>query len=141
MTSATPPLEVDRVLDILEYLATYQYASRRHIAVLMLWHTGCRVTAFRQQDIDRALVSERLDASEDILDTLANVTSYKTRVGSATDRWRALDCRLVINASLSGRTARENTRCASLPAARRRMTLRTNCRSELRVLSVNWTQI
>lgn len=44
-------LEVDRALEIIDYLSTYEYASRRHIVMVLLWHTGCRVGGLRALDI------------------------------------------------------------------------------------------
>lgn len=44
-------LDADRALEILKHLETYEYASRRHIVVLLLWHTGCRVGALRALDL------------------------------------------------------------------------------------------
>jgi len=44
-------LDPDRAVDIVEYLGRYEYASRRHVIVLLLWHTGCRVGALRALDL------------------------------------------------------------------------------------------
>lgn len=44
-------LELDRVADILEYLNRYHYASREHVVLLLMWHTGARVGAVRSLDI------------------------------------------------------------------------------------------
>ena len=37
---------------VLEYLDTYEYASLRHTAVLLLWHTGCRMGSLHALDLD-----------------------------------------------------------------------------------------
>ncbi|SFC65120.1 Phage integrase family protein [Halobiforma haloterrestris] len=44
-------LEPDRVVDILDYLERYKYASRRHVTVLLLWHTGARAGGLRSLDL------------------------------------------------------------------------------------------
>lgn len=45
-------LEPERVTGILEYLDRYYYASRQHVVMLLLWHTGCRVGGIRALDLD-----------------------------------------------------------------------------------------
>lgn len=35
-------LDPERAIEIAEWLNLYEYASKRHVIVLMLWHTGCR---------------------------------------------------------------------------------------------------
>lgn len=37
--------------DIEEYLSTYQYASARHVAFALMWHTGMRTSAVRALDV------------------------------------------------------------------------------------------
>lgn len=44
-------LEPERAETILGYLEKYQYASRNHVVVLLLWHTGCRVGGLRALDV------------------------------------------------------------------------------------------
>jgi integrase len=44
-------IEPDRVEEILDYLGEYDYASRTHVIVLLLWHTGCRMGALRALDV------------------------------------------------------------------------------------------
>jgi len=44
-------LDPDRAVEIVDYLGRFEYASRRHIIVLLLWHTGCRVGALRALDL------------------------------------------------------------------------------------------
>jgi len=44
-------LEPDCDVDILEYLNRFEYASRRHVIVLLLWHTGCRAGELRALDL------------------------------------------------------------------------------------------
>ena len=41
----------DRAVEILDYLGRYQYASRTHIVMLLLWRTGCRISALRALDL------------------------------------------------------------------------------------------
>nr|WP_244605484.1 site-specific integrase [Halorhabdus rudnickae] len=53
-------LDPDRAVEIVDYLERYEYASRRHVIVLLLWHTGCRVGALRSLDLgDVDLEGER----------------------------------------------------------------------------------
>lgn len=44
-------LDPDRAEAILDYLERYHFANRIHVIVLMLWHTGCRVSALRSLDL------------------------------------------------------------------------------------------
>jgi integrase len=53
-------LEVGRADAILDYLGRYHYASRQHVIMLLLWHTGCRAGALRGLDVrDVDLEGER----------------------------------------------------------------------------------
>ncbi|QGA84100.1 XerD/XerC family integrase [Halomicrobium sp. LC1Hm] len=45
-------LEPERATGILDYLNQYYYASRQHVVMLLLWHTGCRVGGLRALDLD-----------------------------------------------------------------------------------------
>lgn len=45
-------LNPERAERILDYLSRYEYASRKHTTVLLLWHTGARVGAVRGLDVD-----------------------------------------------------------------------------------------
>jgi len=45
-------LDVDRAEDILQYLERYEYASRDHVVLAILWHTGIRMGALRALDVD-----------------------------------------------------------------------------------------
>jgi site-specific recombinase XerD len=45
-------LESDRAADILEHLERYQYASREHVILTLLWHTGIRLGTLRAIDVD-----------------------------------------------------------------------------------------
>lgn len=44
-------LEPARVEEILDYLNQYEYASRNHVILLLMWHTGARAGAIRSLDI------------------------------------------------------------------------------------------
>ncbi|TKX54503.1 site-specific integrase [Halorubrum sp. SP3] len=44
-------LDPDRAVAILEHLDKYKYASRQHVILLLLWHTGCRSGAIRGLDL------------------------------------------------------------------------------------------
>ncbi|WP_119822042.1 tyrosine-type recombinase/integrase [Halalkaliarchaeum desulfuricum] len=45
-------LEPDRAEAILDYLNRFNYASRRHVMLLLMWHTGARVGGIRALDLD-----------------------------------------------------------------------------------------
>ena len=44
-------LEPARAEEILDYLDRYQYASRNHVILLVMWHTGARAGAIRSLDL------------------------------------------------------------------------------------------
>jgi len=44
-------LEPDRIGPILDYLEKFHYATREHVTVLLLWHTGARAGAVRGLDV------------------------------------------------------------------------------------------
>jgi integrase len=44
-------LSPDRTMEILDYLGRYQYASRDHVVVLLLWRTGCRIGGLQGLDL------------------------------------------------------------------------------------------
>ncbi len=44
-------LDPERAQAILDYLGRYEYASRNHIIVLLLWRTGCRTGGLRALDL------------------------------------------------------------------------------------------
>jgi len=45
-------LEPARAEAILDYLDRYEYASRNHVILLLMWHTGARAGAIRSLDLD-----------------------------------------------------------------------------------------
>ena len=45
-------LDADRAEGILAYLERYEYASRRHVVMALLWRTGMRRSALRSLDVD-----------------------------------------------------------------------------------------
>lgn len=45
-------LDPERAEAILDYLELYEYASRKHVTILLLWHTGCRAGGLRAIDVD-----------------------------------------------------------------------------------------
>lgn len=61
----------DRIEEILDYLEMYQYASRLHAAVKVLWHTGCRISALISLDVDD-------------MDALEGVLKFRNRRDSGT---------------------------------------------------------
>ena len=44
-------LDPDRAVEILDYLQRYEYASRKHVTLLLLWHTGARAGGIRSLDL------------------------------------------------------------------------------------------
>jgi len=44
-------LETDRAEEILDYLAKFEYASRDHVIMAILWHTGIRLGSLRAFDV------------------------------------------------------------------------------------------
>ncbi|WP_257300233.1 site-specific integrase [Haloarchaeobius sp. FL176] len=44
-------IDPERVPPILEYLETYEYASRTHVILLLLWHCGARTGGIRALDL------------------------------------------------------------------------------------------
>lgn len=44
-------LEEERAREILDYLETFEYASRRHVIMAIIWHTGCRMGTLRALDV------------------------------------------------------------------------------------------
>jgi site-specific recombinase XerD len=41
----------DRMEQLLDYLETYEYATRQHAFVQLLWHTGCRISGLVSLDV------------------------------------------------------------------------------------------
>jgi integrase len=57
-------LDPERAEEILDYLGDYEYASRTHVIVLLLWHAGCRMGALRALDVgDLDLDGDRPNAN------------------------------------------------------------------------------
>lgn len=52
-------LEEDHARDLLNYLDTYEYASRDHVIIAILWHTGIRLGSLRAIDLSDWNLSER----------------------------------------------------------------------------------
>lgn len=44
-------LEADRAENVLDYLSKYEFASKRHALIAVLWHTGCRMGAAHSLDV------------------------------------------------------------------------------------------
>ena len=63
-------LDGRRAQEIIEQLDRFEYASRRHGMVLLLWHTGCRIGGLRALDVDDCYLDpedlERLRHRDDI---------------------------------------------------------------------------
>ena len=45
-------LDADRAREVLRHLERFEYASREHIILLLLWHTGIRLGTLRAIDVD-----------------------------------------------------------------------------------------
>jgi len=45
-------LDEDRAEELLEYLRRYEYASRSHVVIALMWHTMMRVGAIHSLDVD-----------------------------------------------------------------------------------------
>lgn len=45
-------LDADEAIPLLEYLRKFEYASRAHVILEILWHTGIRLGALRSLDVD-----------------------------------------------------------------------------------------
>lgn len=45
-------LPADRAEDVIQYLERYHYASRDHVVIALLWHTGIRMGSLRALDVD-----------------------------------------------------------------------------------------
>lgn len=52
-------LEAERAEAILGHLAKYQYASRQHVLMALLWETGMRIGAVNSLDVDDVNLEER----------------------------------------------------------------------------------
>jgi integrase len=52
-------LDSDRAEEILSYLERYEYASRPHVALTLMWHTMMRVGAIHSLDVEDYNVSEQ----------------------------------------------------------------------------------
>ncbi|MFC7115827.1 site-specific integrase [Natronoarchaeum sp. GCM10025703] len=44
-------LDPDRAVEIVDWLGQYEYASKKHVIMLVLWHTGCRTGGLRGLDL------------------------------------------------------------------------------------------
>jgi integrase len=51
-------LEPERAVDVLEHLSRYRYASREHVVLAILWHTGIRLGSLRALDVGDVDLSE-----------------------------------------------------------------------------------
>lgn len=64
-------LSAERTRTILDYLDQFQYASRDHIVVVLLWHTGIRrgaITKFLRDGTPPEVASDGMDVSKEVLD-------------------------------------------------------------------------
>jgi len=84
-------LDAARAEDILAYLDRYQYASRRHVITLVLWHTGMRVGALRALDLDDCQLDSRSPGVE-LVHRPEQDTPLKNKESG--ERWVALSERI-----------------------------------------------
>ena len=99
-------LDPSRAPDIIDYLDRYQFASRRHVEVLLLWETGMRMSGLRALDLeDLDLEAERPRASGPAVH-LVNRPEKGTRLknGKESERWCSVSQRVahVTQAYLDG---------------------------------------
>jgi integrase len=80
-------LDPERTDAILDYLELYEYASRRHVIVLMLWHTGCRSGGLRALDLDDCEIDSG-DPGVQFVHRPENGTPLKNDEKS--ERWNAI---------------------------------------------------
>jgi site-specific recombinase XerD len=52
-------LEADKAEKLLDYLHKFEYASKRHALITVLWHTGCRMGAAHSLDVSDFDVDEQ----------------------------------------------------------------------------------
>jgi integrase len=84
-------LEVDRAVEIVDHLDTYEYASRRHIIVLLLWHTGCRTGGLRALDVgDLDLDGDRPRGDGPALHFVHRPPSTPLKNKEKGERWNAI---------------------------------------------------
>jgi site-specific recombinase XerD len=88
-------LEKDRAEELLDYLRRYEYASRHHVVIALMWHTMMRVGAIHSLDV------EDFDADEQSLEVVHR-PEEDTPIKNSTDgeRFVALSdevCQLLID--------------------------------------------
>jgi integrase len=84
-------LEPDRAVEILEYLNRYEYASRRHVIVLLLWHTGCRSGELQALDLgDVDLEGDRPRADGPAVHFVHRPPETPLKNGEGGERWNAI---------------------------------------------------
>lgn len=80
-------LDPERADPILDYLERYEYASRRHVILLLLWHTGCRAGGVRSLDVDDCELGNDEPGLE-FIDRPEQGTPLKN--GQKSERWNAI---------------------------------------------------
>ena len=85
-------LAPDRAVAIVDWLERYEYASRRHVIVMMLWHTGCRVGELRALDLgDLDLEGDRPRADGPAVHFVHRPeTGTPLKNGERGERWNAI---------------------------------------------------
>jgi integrase len=85
-------LDPEHAIDILDYLGKFEYASRRHVIVLMLWHTGCRAGELRALDLgDLDLEGDRPRAEGPAVHFVHRPPSTPLKNGQNGERWNAIN--------------------------------------------------
>lgn len=79
-------LDPERAEEILDYLGRYQYASRDHVTMLILWRTGCRIGGLRALD----LRDVELDSEEPAVHFVHRPPETPLKNGERGNRWNRI---------------------------------------------------
>jgi len=71
-------LEAERAEQVLDYLGKYEYASKRHALLTVLWHTGCRMGAAHSLDVSDFDAEEQALAIRHRPDTETNLKNKQS---------------------------------------------------------------
>lgn len=84
-------LDPSHAIEILDYLNRYEYASRRHVVVLLLWHTGCRAGELRSLDLgDVDLDGDRPQGDGPAIHFVHRPPDTPLKNGSNGERWNVI---------------------------------------------------
>ena len=89
-------LEAERAEQVLDYLSKYEYASKRHALLTVLWHTGCRMGAAHSLDVSDFDAEEQALEIRHRPDTETNLkTSSRANVSVPSRKTSAGRCRTI----------------------------------------------